>query len=72
MTQNADSLSLSSVAAQAIDDLAPLTRTLRELGIPRATFYRHPEIPRFRRGGRIFVSRRTLAPLLTRRGGGAK
>jgi hypothetical protein len=72
MTHKTEPLSLSEVAAQAIDDLAPLTQTLRDLGIPRATFYRHTEIPRFRRGGRIFVSRRTLAPLLARRRGGAK
>lgn len=70
-TKQAPRSTLAEVAASAVPDLVPLTKSLRERGIPRSTFYRHTEIPRITVKGRAFVSKAALDAFASQRAGEA-
>jgi len=44
---------------QAVEsgDFIPLSQWLRERGMSRSSFYRHPEIPTVKDGRRVYVAR---------------
>lgn len=67
-TKTASRKSLSAIAAIAADgDFIPLGQALRLLKRQRSTFYRHPEIPRITKGGRVFVSKTAIDALVASR-----
>jgi len=52
----------STVLQKAVDsgEFIPLPQFLKQKGWARSTFYRHPEVPQIKIGGRRFVARVAL------------
>ena len=50
---------VNPLVRRAVDsgDFIPLGQWLRERGMSRSTFYRHPEIPAIKDGRRVYVAR---------------
>lgn len=50
---------VSPLIRQAVEagEFIPLSQWLRERGMSRSSFYRHPEIPTVKDGRRVYVAR---------------